>query len=322
MDAIADRKRAAYLRELRLLVGRLTDCAASEHTKIATFRIQIVRGDSLGEWRTMSVTTNLKHVARAVLPAPVYRRYRQARVARLISGYEPRVVEHVYCGFPLRVNLGDPLAQGWYDHDWEDRVEIALARRTICSGDRVFDIGAHQCVVAMVLARLAGEGHVVAIEGEPHNAAMAVKNVELNQMTNVTVVHSAINDTAGEVLFAEGLNGHVEPGNPWGKVRVPAVTIDDLTRVHGQPDFVLLDVEGFEAKALKGAGETLAAGATFLIELHVGQGLEDAGSSASEVVELLRAHGYGLAVAVGEKDGWLPLTEAPRVRSFVHASGL
>src|SRR4051812_12754503 len=94
----------------------------------------------------------VNRVARIVLPESLYVRGRKALVSRLINGYETRTVSHVYCGFPLQVSLEDRVAEEWYDSDWPGSRELSkLAPRP---GQVVFDLGAHQAVVALILARM------------------------------------------------------------------------------------------------------------------------------------------------------------------------
>ena len=119
-------------------------------------------------------------------------------------------------------------------------------------------------------------GRVLAVEAEPHNARVAERNRALNDARNLEVIHAAGAAAPGSVLFAESLNGHVETGGGrWGKVEVPAVTVDELATRHGSPDIVLVDVEGFEGEVLAGAARTIAERrTTFLVEVHVGHGLD------------------------------------------------
>lgn len=219
-----------------------------------------------------------KTTIRRVLPARLHRLYRKKRIERRISRYPIRQVTHTYGETPLTIELADGLAEGWYDHDWACLPELERLRsHGLVPGARVFDIGAHQGVVALMLADLVGdEGNVVAVEAEPHNARAAERNRALNGAHNVKVVHAAGADSTGSVLFAVGLNGHVEDGGSrWGKVEVPAVTVDDLADRYGAPDVVMVDVEGFEARVLAGSVDTIAARtATFLVEVHVGHGLD------------------------------------------------
>jgi hypothetical protein len=62
------------------------------------------------------------------------------------------------------------------------------------------------------------------------------------------------------------------------------MTIDQLSDVHGHPDAVLVDVEGWEANVLRGARRTIRSGASFCIEVHSGHGLEESGGSVLDVV--------------------------------------
>lgn len=237
-----------------------------------------------------------------VLPAPAYRVYRRWRVQRMVGNYVPRVAEHVYGGLRLRVALEDPLGEGWYDHDWPLLPEIAfLAARSLKPGARVFDLGAHQGVVALMLADAVGEdGRVVAVEAVPHNAQVAQRNCDLNSVSNVHVVNAAVGTTSGVAFVPTELNAHVTHNGGAGLVEVRAVTIDELSGQYGTPDVILIDVEGSELAALHGALQTLRDGrCAWLVEVHVGNGLEDAGGSASQVLDELRRTGGLLYGAPG-----------------------
>jgi FkbM family methyltransferase len=256
-----------------------------------------------------------KRLARRVLPDAVHRVYRRRRVARGIARFAPREVTHAYGATTLTVALADSLAEGWYDHDWPALPELERLRdHGLLPGARVFDIGAHQGVVALMLADAVGpSGHVIAVEAEPHNARMAERNRRLNDARNLEVVHAAGAATSGSVLFAESLNGHVEDrGRRWGKVEVPAVTVDELAERHGSPDVVLVDVEGFEGEVLAGAERTIAGRrTTFLVEVHVGHGLD---RPAEEVVAVFdSAYRLLVAPASGETDRFAPYRRGEEV---------
>jgi hypothetical protein len=66
---------------------------------------------------------------------------------------------------------------------------------------------------------------------------------------------------------------------------VEAITIDSLNQKYGRPDVVFVDIEGFEANALKGAAATLRTAADWFVEVHVGCGLEQYGGSAEQVLD-------------------------------------
>jgi len=231
------------------------------------------------------VKAAVKSLLRRVLPRPLWERLRQARIARQAKGFDRRVVNHVYGGEPLAVLLADTISVGWYDHDWAPLAEIELLRKgRLAAGATVFDLGAHQGVVALLLARAVGPaGRVVAVEGMAHNCEVAGENRRLNAADNVVVRHAVVADKPGTVRFFEGLNGAVALHGIGRDVE--AVTIDHLADQYGAPSVVFVDVEGFEVRALHGAIRTLATPCDWFIEVHVDAGLESYGGSAAQVLE-------------------------------------
>lgn len=250
------------------------------------------------------------------MPHSLYRRYRRHKVASLIAAYEPRLVTHEYGSGPLQIELADPLADGWYDHDWQEPAAIRLLRERgiLRAGATVLDLGAHQAVIALMLAREVGpNGRVVAVEAEPHNARMAERNRALNAAENLTVLHAAAAAVPGVVSFAEGLNGRIDEATRTGNVEVPAVTIDELAERFGQPALVMVDVEGYEANVLRGAGSVLGNGASaFLVEIH--EEITDFGSSAAEILALFE--GYDRYVAVADDEPPVALDGPPPAGRF------
>ncbi|HEY5491738.1 MAG TPA: FkbM family methyltransferase [Gemmatimonadaceae bacterium] len=66
-------------------------------------------------------------------------------------------------------------------------------------GARVFDLGAHQGVVALMLAGIVGpEGQVIAVEAVPHNARIATQNATANACRQLVVLHAAVLVAPGE----------------------------------------------------------------------------------------------------------------------------
>jgi FkbM family methyltransferase len=242
----------------------------------------------------------LKSIARTLVPAPLWARLRLARQRWRLDRFEPRVVQHVYGRVPLVIHLHDSLAEGWYDHDWPvlDEIEL-LADGRLREGAVVFDLGAHQGVVALMLAAQVGAaGRVIALEGNPHNSRIAELNRRSNKVENVTLVNAVVTDTPGTVGFSHDLNGRIvrEAGRA-GMVSTRAVTVDELAREHGVPDVVFVDVEGWECHVLRGAEETFRSRPDWFIEVHAGAGLEDAGSTVGQVLDFFRPDEYELVVS-------------------------
>ncbi|MGO9320027.1 MAG: FkbM family methyltransferase [Solirubrobacteraceae bacterium] len=249
------------------------------------------------------------------MPAPIYRRYRRQRLASLIANYPARDVTRVHGGHTLRIRLADPLAESWYDRDKTPAgVDFLRERGALAPGANVFDVGAHQGVVALVLAGDVGEtGHVVAVEAEPHNARIAEVNRELNAAENLTVIHAAGAASEGSVSFSGSLNGRVEGRN--ALVEVAALTVDGLAREYGTPGLVVIDVEGYEEQVLKGATETLENGSTtFMVEVHGPGALSAFGASADAVVERFSA--FDRYVSRNGHEPFMPLDGPPPAGRF------
>jgi FkbM family methyltransferase len=267
----------------------------------------------------------IKEIARRSIPQPLWTMLRLARVWSSVHFYRERKVTHAYGGFPLSVWLTDPLAQGWYDADWPELREIALLKTgRLQPGARVFDLGAHQCVVAMMLSRIVGtEGQVVALEANPHNAEIGERNRALNDIAQLKVVHGAAARDSGTVDFGKGLNGAVVAGErEWGLQRVRAYSVDELAREFGRPDVLFIDVEGFECEVLKGARETLQNRPDVFIEVHSGCGLERFGGSREEILNTFPVDYYQLFSAEPASPEFVPVQDAntlPEKRFFLVA---
>lgn len=245
--------------------------------------------------------------------------------ARLVR-YPRRWVRRHYGDAALWVRIADPVAADWYDRDWAEPVEIAALRGPgLGPGARVFDLGAHQGVVAMLLALAVGpDGLVVAVEPNAHNARIARANWRRNGLTWLRLERAVAAERPGRARFFDGLNSKVADGREgWAEVELPAVSIDGLTARYGPPGVLYVDVEGYELAVLRGGGETLARHhPACFVEVH-GDFLPQYGGSAAAVVHELARHGYALS-ACTEPDGgrFEPLDpeHAPRGRWYLLAA--
>jgi FkbM family methyltransferase len=200
-----------------------------------------------------------------------------------------------------------------------------LKRGQLKPGARVFDLGAHQCVVAMMLAKIVGpDGQVIALEASRHNAEIGERNRSLNRIANLRVVTGAVARESGTIVFSRGLNGRVDTGNgAFGRTRVQAFSVDDLARTHGTPSVLFIDVEGFECEVLRGARETLSNAPDLFVEVHTRCGLEDYGGSCRELYELLSSYQYTLLAAPGDTSNFVEINspdQFPDQRFFLVAT--
>lgn len=238
--------------------------------------------------------------------------------------FRERVESHVFDGRPLKVTIADKTAQEWYGVDCPRLRDFdALAGRGLNKGGKVFDVGAHQGVVAMMLANEVGPGgRVIAVEATERNAEIARRNVALNAIANLEILHAAAARVDGPILFSQKRNGAIALDDGPGVKAVEGLSIDTLSVRYGLPDLVYMDIEGYEVEALKGAPNTLASKASWFIEVHGDEELAKFGALNADVVAMF-AEGFHLYWSPdnGTTD-FAPLArdaETPRDRFFLVA---
>jgi FkbM family methyltransferase len=141
-------------------------------------------------------------------------------------------------------------------------METETIRKIVKRGDSVLDVGAHIGYYSLILSDLVGkEGRVFAFEPDSKNFALLKKNVEINDLQNVTIVNKAVSDKSGSLLLYNGGGNSQNPtvGNNGGEsTKVPCVSIDSyFDEDHRKIDFVKMDIEGSELFVLKGMEQLL-----------------------------------------------------------------
>lgn len=142
----------------------------------------------------------------------------------------------------------------------------------------IIDIGANIGYYALLESQLAKKGHIYAIEPVPKNFHLLNRNILLNNCQNISTYSLAIGDVEGilEMYVYDKCNWSSFIFNPEGKIidniQVPVITLDKFIKLHAvdKPNFIRMDVEGFEYNILKGASRTLQANGHLIIciELH------------------------------------------------------
>jgi FkbM family methyltransferase len=257
---------------------------------------------------------NLKAAAKVIIPRAITNRIRIARYQWELLRFHPYQVRRSRAGFEFNLWISGPTARNWYDRDSPAVApEIAfLAQHRLRESATVFECGAFQCLIAMVLAKFVGPaGKVVAVEAGLRNVEAGLRNCRLNDARNVEVIHAAVSSSSDQLVFSRQANGQVDDGSgAWGRTTVPSVSIDALTERFGVPDVLFIDVEGFEAQALQGATNTLARHRPdCFIEVHAACGLEKFGGSVAAVCDFLRTFGYILWMCGPGGESFIPLDE-------------
>jgi FkbM family methyltransferase len=240
----------------------------------------------------------LKKTLKAIVPPALWQAARRRHSERVGQQFKAYTLTKPFHQMPITFTITDPMAESWYAGGMESIKEIQFLEASKLKKEAiVFDIGAHQGIIAIVMAKIVGaSGKVIAIEANPYHAQCAEANARLNNVPQLAVMNRAIASEPGELLFADDWGG--QSFDTKG-VKVQAMPIDALAQQHGTPDVLFIDVEGFECEVLKGATETLKSRPDFYIEVHVGVGLEEAGGSVEKLLALLPSD-YTLTAMQGE----------------------
>jgi FkbM family methyltransferase len=167
-------------------------------------------------------------------------------------------------GVPFRV---DPHYRNRMGHDYDAAVAVFLSQR-VKPGAICFDVGANVGVYVLQFAHWAGSsGRVVAFEPNPAAVEVLSSHIRLNAIENaVTIENVAISDAAGTATLyraqADGMSRLGEPNkllrDRVESIEVSVTTIDEFCGRTGlTPDWLLIDIEGFEFAALLGARRVL-----------------------------------------------------------------
>jgi FkbM family methyltransferase len=130
-------------------------------------------------------------------------------------------------------------------------------------GDYVIDAGGAWGDTALYFAETVGEqGKVYTFEFEPDNVDVLQRNLAMNPKLSqrVEIISKALWNTSGEEIEFS-LNGPATSlqNNGQGSARILTLSIDDFVKEKNLPrvDFIKMDIEGSELKALQGAERTL-----------------------------------------------------------------
>lgn len=189
----------------------------------------------------------------------------------------------------------------WYSGSRREEKSMQLFKRIINPGMTVAEVGGHIGYISILFASLVGpRGKVIVFEPGLNNLPYTRAN--LSRLKNVVLVEKGLASEDGTLtFFEESLTGqnntfatdfhgvevnkkqaHVEV-NVWPR-QVEVVALDSYFSAI-TPDFIKIDVEGFEYQVLLGGVELMRRRTMWMVEVQ---------SNQEEIFELLTSHGYVL----------------------------
>lgn len=157
-------------------------------------------------------------------------------------------------------------------------------RRHVQPGDTCLNAGANLGFYALPLSRWSAPGgRVIAFEPNPATAAILGRHVRMNGLLDrVRVEPVAVGRARGRARLYDTQAGsgisRLGAKHPYhgdrvpASIEVPVVSVDEYCDAHRlEPDWLIVDVEGFEFEVLRGAREVIGrrgAALSILVELH------------------------------------------------------
>jgi FkbM family methyltransferase len=157
----------------------------------------------------------------------------------------------------LPLDSTDPVVGAYLRGEPLNDYLLELLSRVLPAAGTVLDLGCHVGTFSIGAAAL---GHrVVSVDASPRHVELVQASAEVNELRTVTVLNAAVSDRPGTVRFHEdGLFGSVDNS---GEAEVSAMTVPALLAQADleldDVDFVKMDVEGSELRALTGAASAL-----------------------------------------------------------------
>lgn len=147
---------------------------------------------------------------------------------------------------------------------------VSLFRALIAPGMTVLDIGANIGMTALLFSQLARE--VYAFEPAPSTYRLLQTNLAAARLSNVETFNIGLGDTAQNLTLTFAtqnrsggfVSAHIKPEAGYTTENIVIDTLDGLYGAGGpvqnlrKPDFIKLDVEGFEPHVIRGGRRVLA----------------------------------------------------------------
>jgi FkbM family methyltransferase len=225
------------------------------------------------------------------------------------SEFDFRINHHWFPG--RKILLNSYLHKGYWFHGKKRETGTMEAfAKILREGDSVLEVGAHIGYITSYFSHLVGPGgEVVAFEPGLNNLPYLKENIR--GLSNVVVQEKGVGAQAGQLEFYEESltgqnNSFVKGFKPFeGNSRaayvssktlnrlVEIVSLDDYFQPSNRiPDFIKIDVEGFELEVLKGSTRVLDQLPVLMVEVQL---------SHDEIFSIFKTRGYDVYNEKGEK---------------------
>lgn len=208
-----------------------------------------------------------------------------------------------------------------------EKFETELVKKEIKNGDIVLDIGANIGYFSLIFSQIVGaSGRVIAFEPDPNNFALLRKNVEINNLKNLTLIQKAVSNVSKPISFYLCDYNHAQhriyPSSRCNEtITVESTTIDEYIsgkEFYNKINFVKMDVEGAEYDVLEGMEKTLKSNPTLkiLCEFSPKQ-IREHGLKPEDILKQLLRYGFKIYPITTSGEKIIPIDYAKSVISEI-----
>jgi FkbM family methyltransferase len=190
---------------------------------------------------------------------------------------------HKCCGVSALIN-----SQKMYDYNNMKLITLLLDK-----GGVFFDIGANIGSYTLIASEQSS-ALVYSFEPHPSTFQQLKNNVDLNKRSNVKLFNIAIGAEDGNIYLTDNpgsSTNHIEANPNENTIEIVCRRMDNFCITNKiEPDYVKMDVEGFEFDVIKSFGDMLCSVKLFFVEIN---GLSDIRSHGQqEIVDYLNAQDF------------------------------
>ena len=230
----------------------------------------------------------------------------------LVQSSRNQGMPYVMNGNAFRI---DPLSRSHFSENYESNV-AEFIRKRVQKNSICLNVGANIGIYVLQFCKWSEpDGRVIAFEPNPQAREILNKHIAWNGFHHrVTVEPFAVGDSVGQgTLFAAGADGmsrlaeaNVAIADRVSPVPVQVVTLDDYCKRNSLiPDWIIMDIEGFEIAALNGAKEMIrkAPNLNMVVEMHPNV-WNSANSNPETAKALIQDLNFEMIPLSGQDDPW------------------
>jgi len=155
----------------------------------------------------------------------------------------------------------------FYDLKYSEKADLELFLKLAENSNTIIDIGANTGVYSVLASKANPHSKIFSFEPYNSNAERMQLNLDLNSVTNVAIINSALGDSNGEIEIAVPENKSISdvssvnkefsktfyPGLEWGTQKVKIQKLDSFADENNLTiDLIKCDVETYEMAVFNG----------------------------------------------------------------------